>query len=285
MKRSVDTSPTGSYHRLHQRDILFRVVDGGNRTPKRPPPLKDRSATDLRPAYLAPGRYNGHLPPVGLSATLRAVASHIEPPASESGLEKFHNPKSPFLSTTTSFVWALWEAARRSKIGIQHVAILIINAKPLAQNDMLWQPNLPGALPDPKYYLTTKQRSRAQYSSEVLVKEGIPAYYVMAEIEWTDVASVLRDSAVFNNLHTHTTYAEACEAYRESAGCTTMEAFVRTVYELFRKAKFHGDLKGRGGAEKDLFPLLAAHLACRMSARCDLRRMESGYCSLHGVLC
>lgn len=77
-----------------------------------------RAAEQLKDSSFAPGES------VASACTYRDVAQHMD---------WTQRHMSPFVSTTFSFVWALWEATRRYKVGLKHdIEIAVIDARMLA---------------------------------------------------------------------------------------------------------------------------------------------------------
>ncbi|KAF9020086.1 hypothetical protein BDZ89DRAFT_279158 [Hymenopellis radicata] len=90
---------------------------------------------------------------------------------------------SPFLSTTTDFLWAMWDAGRRAIRGQIQPQILVIDSRRLLAKSVRRITESPYTLPD--------GNSFAKSSSEVLVKDRIPHEAVLAHIEWSDISDGL----------------------------------------------------------------------------------------------
>lgn len=77
-----------------------------------------RAAEQLNDSSFASGES------VASACTYRDVAQHMD---------WTQRHMSPFISTTFSFVWAIWEATRRYRVGLKHdVEIAVIDARKLA---------------------------------------------------------------------------------------------------------------------------------------------------------
>lgn len=106
----------------------------------------------------------------------------------------FDHSDSPFISTTTSFLWALWEAGRRKnmKRRKKDIRIMVIN------QDAINPPHVHN-IHQGDYLSELSSMDKtcgyfARRSSEVLIKHRIPEGAILATITWEGIRSYLRDT-------------------------------------------------------------------------------------------
>ncbi|KIY64448.1 hypothetical protein CYLTODRAFT_446000 [Cylindrobasidium torrendii FP15055 ss-10] len=100
-------------------------------------------------------------------------------------LSEGNSGRSPFLSTSASFLWCMWEAGRRAqKQKKRGVSILILDASPLEHDGLLRR--LVDA-PYREWFLGTKFYTWIDNSREVLVKNSIPRSSVIGRIQYADI--------------------------------------------------------------------------------------------------
>ncbi|KAF8065055.1 hypothetical protein FPV67DRAFT_167362 [Lyophyllum atratum] len=160
--------------------FLFRVY-----TPKEPSPFAD----DSEPSFVAPKfneRYTRSpaeikVPPFDSdnysrphTGTYADVAKHMDWTTRSS---------SPYISTSFSFIWSIWEALRRYHVGIKKdVEIAVIDASALSGRAVTAVQLLRNSLPTERRSEHWKWYRFAQESQSVLVHECIPAAAVFASI-------------------------------------------------------------------------------------------------------
>ncbi|GLB39745.1 hypothetical protein LshimejAT787_0702550 [Lyophyllum shimeji] len=158
--------------------FLFRVY-----TPKEPSPFAD----DSEPFFVAP-KFNerfvrspaetdvlfGHDNHVSHAGTYEDVARHMDWTTKAS---------SPYLSTSFSFIWSIWEALRRYHLGIKKdVEIAVIDASALSGRAVTAVQLLRQGLPSERRSEHWKWYRYAQESQSVLVYEYIPATAIFSSI-------------------------------------------------------------------------------------------------------
>ncbi|KAG5643530.1 hypothetical protein DXG03_000722 [Asterophora parasitica] len=157
--------------------FLFRVY-----TPKAPSPFVD----DSEPSFVAPkyderftrspdeikaphiGRHRRHI------GTYDDVTRHMDWTTKSS---------SPYISTSFSFIWSIWEALRRYHLGVKKdVEIAVIDASALSDRAVTAVELLRSGLPSERRGEHWKWYRFAQESQSVLVHECIPASAVFTSI-------------------------------------------------------------------------------------------------------
>ncbi|OAX42226.1 hypothetical protein K503DRAFT_711038 [Rhizopogon vinicolor AM-OR11-026] len=90
---------------------------------------------------------------------------------------------SPFISTTFSFAWAIWEATRRYRVGLKHdIEIAIIDARQLAGRAATALELLRKGAPNERHLDYWKWYRFALESQDVLVHGSIPTSAVLASV-------------------------------------------------------------------------------------------------------
>lgn len=114
-------------HLIQDNHFLFRIY-----TPKHRSPFYDASEP-----YFIGQKYNEQFKVVADKLrqpfTGKSVASTSTYWDVAQHMDWTQRHMSPFISTTFSFAWAIWEAARRYRVGLKHdIEIAIIDARQLA---------------------------------------------------------------------------------------------------------------------------------------------------------
>lgn len=90
---------------------------------------------------------------------------------------------SPYISTTFSFAWAIWEATRRYRVGLKHdIEIAIIDARQLAGRAATALELLRKGTPNERHLDYWKWYRFALESQDVLVHGSIPGSAVLASV-------------------------------------------------------------------------------------------------------
>ncbi|KAF8128648.1 hypothetical protein EV363DRAFT_1340210 [Boletus edulis] len=127
-----------------------------------------RAAEQLKDSSFAPDET------VASVCTYRDVAQHMD---------WTQRHMSPFISTTFSFVWAIWEATRRYRVGLKHdVEIAVIDARMLAGRAATALELLRKGGPRERHLDYWKWYRYALESQDVLVYGAIPAQAVLASV-------------------------------------------------------------------------------------------------------
>ncbi|KAG9226624.1 hypothetical protein CCMSSC00406_0006151 [Pleurotus cornucopiae] len=179
-------SDTIAFSRLFKKNpFLFRVY-----TPKERSPFAD----DTDPYFLAP-KYNEaysespkNLSPVDspTKSLLPAYAEVIR------HLDWTTRSSSPFISTSFSFVWAIWEGLRRYHTNVKHdVHIAIINAEDVAHHAFTAAEILASARPAERHVKHRKWQQYCQESQMVLVYGSIPTTAVYNSVPLLDILEKL----------------------------------------------------------------------------------------------
>ncbi|KAG6337023.1 hypothetical protein ID866_2083 [Astraeus odoratus] len=169
-----------AFDRLVQDNpFLFRVY-----TPKT---RSQRFSTSE--AYFVGQKYNEHFthaaeqlesPAVGPGETVASISSYQD---AALHMDWTQRHKSPFISTTFSFIWAIWEAARRYRVGLKHdVEIAIIDSRMLAGRAATALELLRKGTPKERHLDYWKWYRYALESQNVLVHGSIPAPAVLASV-------------------------------------------------------------------------------------------------------
>ncbi|KAJ7035918.1 hypothetical protein C8F04DRAFT_1221047 [Mycena alexandri] len=156
------------FKKLVERNaFLFRV-----HTPK-----PSTSAEVPFPALKFDWRYTSSTGPPSLDpppATYNDVARHMDWTTRHS---------SPYISTSFSFMWAVWEAVRRYHFGVKHdVEIAVIDATAVAGGSLTVVEILRAAPSADRHERHWKWFEVAHESQSVLVYGGIPQFAVLASI-------------------------------------------------------------------------------------------------------
>ncbi|KAF9224872.1 hypothetical protein BS17DRAFT_54764 [Gyrodon lividus] len=127
-----------------------------------------RAAEQLKDSSSPPGES------IASTTTYRDVAQHMN---------WTQRHMSPFISTTFSFVWAIWEATRRYRVGLKHdIEIAIIDARMLVGRAATALELLRKGTPRERHLDYWKWYRYALESQDVLVHGSIPAPAVLASI-------------------------------------------------------------------------------------------------------
>ncbi|KAF9238915.1 hypothetical protein BU15DRAFT_47190 [Melanogaster broomeanus] len=127
-----------------------------------------RAAEQLKTSPFPPGES------VASATTYQDVAQHMD---------WTQRHMSPFISTTFSFVWAIWEATRRYRVGLKHdVEIAIIDARMLSGRAATALELLRKGTPKERHLDYWKWYRYALESQDVLVHGSIPAPAVLASV-------------------------------------------------------------------------------------------------------
>ncbi|KAG2159310.1 uncharacterized protein EDB93DRAFT_1318354 [Suillus bovinus] len=90
---------------------------------------------------------------------------------------------SPYISTTFSFAWAIWEATRRYRVGLKHdIEIAVIDARQLAGRAATALELLRKGTPNERHLDYWKWYRFALESQDVLVHGSIPSSAVLASV-------------------------------------------------------------------------------------------------------
>ena len=113
-------------HLIQDNPFLFRVY-----TPKSPSQILSTPEP-----YFVGRKYNERFtlaaeqlrtPTVGSGETIASTSSYQDVALH---MDWTHRHKSPFVSTTFSFIWAIWEATRRYRVGLKHdIEIAVIDSR------------------------------------------------------------------------------------------------------------------------------------------------------------
>lgn len=169
-----------SFDRLIQDNpFLFRVY-----TPK----AHSQSVTTVEP-YFVGQKYNEHFtfaaeklksPAVGPGETIASSSSYLD---AALHMDWTQRHKSPFISTTFSFIWAIWEATRRYRVGLKHdIEIAVIDSRMLAGRAATTLELLRKGTPKERHLDYWKWYRYALESQNVLVHGSIPAPAVLASV-------------------------------------------------------------------------------------------------------
>lgn len=169
-----------SFDRLIQDNpFLFRVY-----TPK----VHSRSGSTVEP-YFVGQKYNEHFtlaaeklrsPAVGPDETIASTSSYQDVALH---MEWTQRHKSPFVSTTFSFIWAIWEATRRYRVGLKHdIEIAVIDSRMLAGRAATTLELLRKGTPKERHLDYWKWYRYALESQNVLVHGSIPAPAVLTSV-------------------------------------------------------------------------------------------------------
>ncbi|KAG1737578.1 uncharacterized protein EDB91DRAFT_484600 [Suillus paluster] len=99
---------------------------------------------------------------------------------------------SPYISTTFSFAWAIWEATRRYRVGLKHdIEIAIIDARQLAGRAATALELLRKGSPNERHLDYWKWYRFALESQDVLVHGSIPSSAVLASVPLLNIMDKL----------------------------------------------------------------------------------------------
>ncbi|KIJ63560.1 hypothetical protein HYDPIDRAFT_113020 [Hydnomerulius pinastri MD-312] len=127
-----------------------------------------RAAAQLKESSIAPGES------VATMSTYQDVAQHMD---------WTQRHMSPYISTTFSFTWAIWEATRRYRVGLKHdIEIAIIDARMLAGRAATALELLRKGAPKERHLDYWKWYRYALESQDVLVHGSIPGPAVLASV-------------------------------------------------------------------------------------------------------
>ncbi|KAI6123357.1 hypothetical protein EDD17DRAFT_280342 [Pisolithus thermaeus] len=169
-----------SFDRLIQDNpFLFRVY-----TPK----VHSQNGSTVEP-YFVGQKYNEHFtlaaeklrsPVVGPDETIASTSSYQDVALH---MEWTQRHKSPFISTTFSFIWAIWEATRRYRVGLKHdIEIAVIDSRMLAGRAATTLELLRKGTPRERHLDYWKWYRYALESQNVLVHGSIPAPAVLTSV-------------------------------------------------------------------------------------------------------
>ncbi|KIY64450.1 hypothetical protein CYLTODRAFT_425208 [Cylindrobasidium torrendii FP15055 ss-10] len=166
-----------------RRSLLFRVVDRQTDIPN-----PDNGAYESGFC-----RSSSTMPQDTHEAEKESIIRHVSNPGGNWG-------KSPFLSTSASFLWCMWEAGRRAaQCGrkADEIHILVLDASPLEREGSLrWLNNVDA--PYRQWFLGTQFYTWIDNSKEVLVKYAIPSYSILGRVNYVDIQ---RNSPSFFPVH------------------------------------------------------------------------------------
>lgn len=164
---------------IQDNPFLFRVY-----TPK----VHSQSGSIVEP-YFVGQKYNEHFtlaaeklrsPAVGPDETIASTSSYQDVALH---MEWTQRHKSPFISTTFSFIWAIWEATRRYRVGLKHdVEIAVIDSRMLAGRAATTLELLRKGTLKERHLDYWKWYRYALESQNVLVHGSIPAPAVLASV-------------------------------------------------------------------------------------------------------
>lgn len=166
-------------HLIQDNPFLFRVY-----TPKTPSQIFSTPEP-----YFVGHKYNERFtraaeqlksPAVGPGETIASTSSYQDVALHMDWTQRH---KSPFVSTTFSFIWAIWEATRRYRVGLKHdIEIAVIDARMLGGRAATALELLRKGSPKERHLDYWKWYRYALESQNVLVHGSIPAPAVLASI-------------------------------------------------------------------------------------------------------
>jgi len=147
---------------------------------------------------------------------------------------------SPYITTSFSFMWAIWEALRRYHEQVKHdVEIAIIDARAVADKAMTTVQLLRQALPKERHHDHWRWYHSAQESQAVLVHGFIPGSAVLASIPLLSIIQKLPSYFLQENIHNSKptpltrlawdftqkkpSYRQFCQAMSERFLCLSVE--------------------------------------------------------------
>lgn len=109
--------------------------------------------------------------------------------------------ESPYISTSFSFAWAIWEAIRRYHLGVKHdVEIAVIDARAIADHSVTAVELLMKASPKERHRDHWKWYRFALESQDVLVWGHIPGNAVLASIPLLHILSKLPSYFLYHDI-------------------------------------------------------------------------------------
>lgn len=164
-------------HLIQDNPFLFRVY-----TPKQRSPFFDTTEP-----YFVGQKYNEQYREAAERLrqpfTGKSVASTSSYADVAQHMDWTQRHMSPYISTTFSFAWAVWEATRRYRIGLKHdVEIAIIDARQLAGRAATALELLRKGTPNERHLDYWKWYRFALESQDVLVHGSIPGSAVLASV-------------------------------------------------------------------------------------------------------
>ncbi|KAG1776548.1 hypothetical protein EV702DRAFT_339162 [Suillus placidus] len=164
-------------HLIQDNPFLFRVY-----TPKQRSPFFD--ATE---PYFVGQKYNEQYREAAERLrqpfTGKSVASTSSYADVAQHMDWTQRHMSPYISTTFSFAWAIWEATRRYRVGLKHdIEIAIIDARQLAGRAATALELLRKGTPNERHLDYWKWYRFALESQDVLVHGSIPGSAVLASV-------------------------------------------------------------------------------------------------------
>ncbi|KAI6026033.1 hypothetical protein EDC04DRAFT_2721655 [Pisolithus marmoratus] len=164
---------------IQENPFLFRVY-----TPK----AHSQNVSTVEP-YFVGQKYNEHFtlaaeklqsPAVGPGETIASTSSYQDVALHMDWTQRH---KSPFISTTFSFMWAIWEATRRYRVGLKHdIEVAVIDSRMLAGRAATTLELLRKGTPKERHLDYWKWYRYALESQNVLVHGSIPAPAVLATV-------------------------------------------------------------------------------------------------------
>ncbi|KAL4072143.1 hypothetical protein J3A83DRAFT_4372146 [Scleroderma citrinum] len=166
-------------HLIQDNPFLFRIY-----TPK-----TCSQVISTPEPYFVGQKYNEHFtlsaeqlhsPAVGPGETVASTSSYQDVALHMDWTQRH---KSPFVSTTFSFIWAIWEATRRYRVGLKHdIEIAVIDSRMLGGRAATALELLRKGSPKERHLDYWKWYRYALESQNVLVHGSIPAPAVLASI-------------------------------------------------------------------------------------------------------
>ncbi|CCL99387.1 uncharacterized protein FIBRA_01405 [Fibroporia radiculosa] len=172
---------------VESNPFLFRVY-----TPKEPNPFYDRS----EPYFVGP-RFEEKFSDAGFNSQDPSTSPFRSPPSPTYADAAHHldwttRSSSPYVSTSFSFAWAIWEATRRYHHGVKHsVEIAVIDAKAVSSRAVTAVELLRKADPKDRHQDHWKWYRFALEAQDVLVWGYIPGNAVFASIPLSQVLTKL----------------------------------------------------------------------------------------------
>lgn len=164
-------------HLIQDNPFLFRVY-----TPKQRSPFFD--ATE---PYFVGQKYNEQYREAAERLRQPFVGKSVASTSSYTDVAQHmdwtQRHMSPYISTTFSFAWAIWEATRRYRVGLKHdIEIAIIDARQLAGRAATALELLRKGTPNERHLDYWKWYRFALESQDVLVHGSIPGSAVLASV-------------------------------------------------------------------------------------------------------
>jgi hypothetical protein len=173
-------------HLIQDNPFLFRVY-----TPKQRSPFFD--ATE---PYFVGQKYNEQFREAAERLrqpfTGKSVASTSSYADVAQHMDWTQRHMSPYISTTFSFAWAIWEATRRYRVGLKHdIEIAVIDARQLAGRAATALELLRKGTPNERHLDYWKWYRFALESQDVLVHGSIPSSAVLASVPLINIIDKL----------------------------------------------------------------------------------------------